>query len=268
MAQLKKRFERISQGRPHRAFGAFPPETPVFLEIPAEQVRPDPRQPRKEMGDLEGLKASIAACGVLQPLVVSPDGPGSYLIIAGERRYTAARALGLATLPAVVRTVEEHQRLELQLVENLHRKDLNPLEEAASYRRLMDEFGLTQEQVAGRLGRSVAAVNQTLRLLDLPERVREEFQTSENVSKSLLLEIVKAKNERAQTALWEEAKRGGLTVKQARRQKEARRPEAKARPAQEQITTSKAVVVVRFRKARVTKDEIRQALREALKQVG
>ena len=104
----------------------------------------------------------------MQPLVVSPTTTDLYQLIAGERRYTASKALGLVTVPALVRTSTEHQRLELQLVENLHRKDLSPLEEATSYQRLMAEFGLTQEDVAHRVGKSLTAINQTLRLLDLP----------------------------------------------------------------------------------------------------
>src|SRR6185436_14273841 len=99
---------------------------------------------------------------------------------------TATVELGMATIPALIRTVHDHQRLELQLVENLHRKDLNPFEEAQGFKRLIEEFNLTQEQVGQRVSKSVASVNQTLRILDLPEMIRQNFQTSEKISKSVL----------------------------------------------------------------------------------
>lgn len=266
MAQLKARFERLSQGQKKPSFPVFLQETPALLEIPVEQITPDPQQPRKDLGDLTALQASIQVHGVMQPLIVSPAGLDRYQLIAGERRYTAAQAVGLVTVPALVRTVAEHERLELQLVENLHRKDLNPLEEAASYQRLLEEFGLTQEAVAQRLGKSVAAVNQSLRLLALPSVIQEEIQTSENISKSLLLEVVKTKNKQAQAALWEQAKQGQLTVQQARQQKEKAKtaPGGRAQPLVQQFKTAQAVVTVRFRKAQATRREMRAALEEAL----
>ena len=267
MAQLKNRFERLAQGHKTAAFPVFLKETPALLEIPVEQIVPDPQQPRRDLGDLTALQASIQVHGVMQPLVVSPVGLERYQLIAGERRFTAVQVLGLATVPALVRTVAEQQRLELQLVENLHRKDLNPLEEAASYQRLLDEFNLTQEEVARRLGKSVAAINQTLRLLALPPPIQAEIQTSENVSKSLLLEVVKAKNKQAQAALWEQAKQGQLTVQQARQQKgtgKAAGAGKRAQPVVRQFKTAQALVTVRFRKAQATKQELTAALEEAL----
>lgn len=265
MAQLGKRFERIAQGETKRSFDIFPKDESAFLQIPVDQIQPDPNQPRKDLGDMEGLEASIAEHGIMQPLIVSPTDIDLYTIIAGERRFSAARAAGLETVPAIVRTVEEHKRLELQLVENLHRKDLNPVEEASSYQRLIDEFSLTQEEVGKRISKSVASVNESLRLLDLPDNIKGEFRTSENISKSLLLEIVKQPKSKQQE-MWQEAKRGELTVKKARQQKTTDRSRSaeRAKPAQKEIKTTQAVVTVRFRKARVTKAEIQQALKEAL----
>jgi ParB family transcriptional regulator, chromosome partitioning protein len=265
MAQLSKRFERIAKGEHTRAFDVFVADAPAYLDVPLEQISPDRDQPRKDLGDLEGLKASIAEHGVLQPIIVSPAGVDRYTIISGERRYTAARQLGLPAVPAVVRTVEEHRRLELQLVENLHRKDLDPFEEAQSYLRLRSEFGLTQEEVGRRIGKSVASINETLRLLDLPSKVREEFRTSENVSKSLLLEIVK-RPEEEQERLWEDAKKGGLTVKRARQQK-AGKVEPRAKPAVKEFKTTSALVTIRFRKSQVSAEDVLQALRESISQV-
>jgi ParB family chromosome partitioning protein len=173
-----------------------------------------------------------------------------------------------------VRTVEDHQRLELQLVENLHRKDLNPLEEAQSYRRLMDEFGLTQDQVARRVGKSKSAINQSVRLLDLPAEVQAEVRASEQISKSVLLEIVKQPSPQKQTALWEQARGGELTVKKARQQKPAARAKSRAadrtaKPSAAMafrypIQTERALVTITFEQPKVDQEEIVAALEEAL----
>jgi ParB family chromosome partitioning protein len=270
MARLSERFERISKGEKKRGFALFEAESQALLHIPIEDILPDPNQPRQDLGDLEGLKASIAEHGMMQPLVVSPNGSDKYLIIAGERRYTAARALAMDAVPAIVRTIEEHQRLELQLVENLHRKDLSPLEEARSYQRLIHDYNLTQEEVAKRIGKSVATVNQTLRILTLPEKLTAEFQTSENVSKSVLLEIAKQPTAEKQQAMWEQAKQGEMTVKKARAQKGRTRGEAAPiRPAQPMhyrypIQTDDALVTLTFDRPSATTEEIVAALEQAL----
>lgn len=243
----------------------------TLTDLPLSQIEPDPTQPRKDLGDLSELKASIASVGIVQPIIVSIVGYERYRLIAGERRFTAAKELDLAIIPAIVRTVEEHQRLELQIVENLHRKDLNPFEEAESYKRLMEEFGLNQEAVGKRIGKSQASVNELLRLLDLPEQVREEYRTSDKISKSLLLEIVKRPHEE-QPAVWEQAKQGQLTVRKAR---ESKAPSGTGQPSPPTTTpapmsfrypiqTEEAVVTVSFNKHRASQEEIIAALEEAL----
>lgn len=141
-------------------------------EIEIERIRPNPRQAR-EVWDEEGLRelaASIREHGLLQPVVVRPVGDG-YEIVAGERRWRACRMLGWEKILALVRSYDDEQTAVALLVENLQRADLNPLEEAAAYRRLMEEFGLTQEEIARRVGKSRAAVGNTLRLLALPAGV-------------------------------------------------------------------------------------------------
>ncbi len=133
-----------------------------------EQVRPNPQQPRKVFDDdaLAGLTESVREMGVLQPVLVRPDGDG-YVLIAGERRFRAAQRAGLVEIPAVVRSVDDLGSLEQALVENLHRQDLNPLEEAAAYQQLIEDFGLTQEQVARRVGKTRPTVANHLRLFQL-----------------------------------------------------------------------------------------------------
>lgn len=141
-----------------------------IVSVPPTQIDPNPHQPRREFGhaELEDLVNSIREHGILQPLIVSRAGMG-YQLIAGERRLRAAQALGLAVVPVIVREATEVEKLELAIIENVQRRDLNPLEEAAGYRRLIDEFSLTQEAVAQKVGKSRAAVANALRLLTLPE---------------------------------------------------------------------------------------------------
>jgi ParB family chromosome partitioning protein len=143
--------------------------------LPVAALHPNRRQPRAGIDEaaLEELAASVRAQGILQPLLVTPDGDGTYTIVAGERRWRAAQRAGLETVPVAVRAVgEDRELLELALVENLQRADLNPLEEAEAYRVLQREFGLTQEEIAERVGKSRPAVANALRLLKLPDEVR------------------------------------------------------------------------------------------------
>lgn len=143
-------------------------------EVPLSAIRPNPEQPRRtfDPDELQALADSIATHGVLQPVVVVEDGE-SYVLVAGERRTRAATHLGLETIPAVVRTANEQERLELALVENIQRSDLNALEEAKAFRHLIDDFGLTQERVAERVGRSRPAVANTLRILETAPLVQQ-----------------------------------------------------------------------------------------------
>jgi len=148
---------------------------PVLVEIPLSAIEPNPRQPRRHFDEdvLSSLAASVRELGVLQPVLVRPlADTGRYELIAGERRWRAAKQAGLASIPALVRTVEDRSSLEQALVENLHRQDLNPLEEAAAYQQLVGEFGLTHDDVASRVGRSRAAVTNTLRLFQLPAPIQ------------------------------------------------------------------------------------------------
>ncbi len=136
-------------------------------EVSVNSIQPNPEQPRRAFDpeSLQALADSIAAHGVLQPVVVVEDGAG-FILVAGERRLRAVAMLGLATIPAIVRSANDLERLELALVENIQRSDLNALEEARAFRHLIDDFGLTQERVAERVGRSRSAVANTLRILD------------------------------------------------------------------------------------------------------
>ena len=143
--------------------------------LPLREIEPDPGQPRKTFDDetLAELSASIAEHGLLQPIAVRPKPSGGYLIVAGERRWRASRMAGLTEVPVIVKDVTDEQAMELALVENLQREDLDPVEEAAGIRELMTRCDLTQEQVARKLGKSRSALANSLRLLSLPETVLE-----------------------------------------------------------------------------------------------
>jgi ParB family chromosome partitioning protein len=160
------------------------------LEIPLAELESNPLQPRRrfEPAALEELAATIRTHGVLTPVVVRRAAHG-YQIVAGERRVRAARLAGLTRIPAIVKEASNAQALEMALVENLQREDLNPLEAAEAYRRLVEDFGLTQEEVAGRLGRDRSSVANALRLLRLPRRLREDLAAgilSEGHARALL----------------------------------------------------------------------------------
>ena len=143
--------------------------------LPLREIEPDPGQPRKTFDDetLAELSASIAEHGLLQPIAVRPKPSGGYLIVAGERRWRASRMAGLTEVPVIVKNVTDEQAMELALVENLQREDLDPVEEAAGIRELMTRCDLTQEQAARKLGKSRSALANSLRLLSLPETVLE-----------------------------------------------------------------------------------------------
>ena len=149
------------------------------MTLPLRDIEPDKEQPRKDFAEepLNELAASIAEHGVLQPITVRPCATGGYKIIAGERRWRAARLAGLTEIPVVIKDVTEGEAMELALVENLQREDLDPVEEAFGYKQLMDRCGLTQAQAAKRLGKSRSSVANSLRLLNLPQRALEWLQT-------------------------------------------------------------------------------------------
>jgi ParB family transcriptional regulator, chromosome partitioning protein len=160
--------------------------------ISTEKIIPNPRQPRSEMPaeELQDLAGSIREHGILQPLIVTPgDDPGQFILIAGERRLRAARLIGLVTVPVIVREVSDLQRLELALIENIQREDLSPLETARAFQQLVDEFHLTHDEVAQKVGKSRVSVTNTLRLLKLPEKVQEALRSgliSEGHARTLL----------------------------------------------------------------------------------
>ncbi len=189
-------------------------ESAVLRDVLIDDVVPNRYQPRGHFGEeaLNELAASISEIGVLQPILVR-EVDDKYEVIAGERRLRAARRAGMTTIPVLVRSADDLSALESALVENLHRQDLNALEEAASYQQLMNDFGLTQDQVATRVGRSRSAIANTIRLLQLPiavQRLIVEDQLSAGHGRALL----GLRSEEAQRAMASEIIRDQLTVRE------------------------------------------------------
>lgn len=218
----------------------IPVEHPThgFADIPVDVIRPNPQQPRERFDDeaLDDLAASIREVGVLQPIIVRPDDEeGRYVLVAGERRWRAAALADVALIPAVIRDeADDETNLTEALIENLQREDLSPLEEAAAYRQLMEDFSMTHEQIAERVGKSRSAVTNTLRLLQLPAAIQgmlERGALSAGHARALLAVEDEAFAihiaERAASEGW--SVRGVEEAVRTRSQEEVRRP-APARP--------------------------------------
>ncbi len=170
----------VENPEPTAAAGAPSADAPPSLDIAIDRIIPNPKQPRRTFieAELEELAESIRTKGVIQPILVRPD-PANvemFEIIAGERRWRAARRAGLTVIPAVVREMDDREMLEIAIIENVQRSDLNAVEEAEAYKSLIDRFGRTQESVAQQVGKSREHVSNTLRLLNLPEDVREHVR--------------------------------------------------------------------------------------------
>ncbi len=182
----------LGRGLDALILGSERPTAGSVMELPVDKILPNPHQPRNRMdpGEIDELAASIREHGVIQPLIVTEsDQPGGYTLIAGERRLLAARQAGLAAVPAIIREASDQQRLELALIENLQRTDLGPLEAAEAFRQLAEDFSLSHEEIAVRVGKSRTAVTNTLRLLKLPPSVQgalADGQISEGHARALL----------------------------------------------------------------------------------
>jgi ParB family chromosome partitioning protein len=229
-----------------------------ILEVALAEISPNPHQPRSPIRDqdLVELAASIEAHGIIQPLVVNRSAEG-YQLIAGERRWRAARLAGLSQVPVVVKDVAPSEMLELALVENVQRSDLNALEEALAYRQLVEEFGLTQEQVARRVGKSRVAISNTLRLLKGSRAVQEAL-LAEKISEGHARALLGLDGAGAQEAALRTVLRKGLNVRQTEelvRNLQGRRAEQEAKPAPDPLVEA---LEGRFREALGTKVNLKR----------
>lgn len=207
-----------------RGLAALIPEAPpadapsieTIARVPLASIQPGPHQPRKRFAEetLKELAESIRTGGVIQPLILRPRDGGGYEIVAGERRWRAARLAGLEAVPALIRRADDRTVLELSIVENLQREDLNPIEEAEAYRRLIEEFGISQEEAARRVGKDRSTVANALRLLKLPGSIQADVAAgllSAGHARALLMLPSPA----AQMGLAERIKTQGLSVREA-----------------------------------------------------
>ena len=194
--------------------GGVPPVTGGLTEVAISSIELNPHQPRMHFDDesLNELAASIRAVGVLQPLLVRTVRPGAYQLIAGERRMKAAERAGLSQVPVIVRDASDAASAEQALIENVHREDLGPLEEAAAYQQLLEDFGLTHDQLASRVGKNRATISNSLRLLTLPASVQQliaDRRLSSGHAKVLLSITDRAQQER----IAQQVVREGLSVR-------------------------------------------------------
>jgi ParB family chromosome partitioning protein len=224
-----------------RGLSAILPEASLdgageLRELPTELIKPNPNQPRTRIDpeSLAGLASSIEANGVVQPLLVRSLPDGSYELIAGERRWRAAQAAGLAKVPAVIRDQERAERLQVALIENMVREDLNPVDEARACAALVDELGLSKEELARRVGRSRPAISNLIRLLDLPDEVLallESGELSEGHGRALLV----AEGNDVRRRLGRDAARRDWTVRETEK-----RAKLAGQPKQREASSRKA----------------------------
>lgn len=204
--------------------------TDAAVEVRLSDIEPNRNQPRRDFDEdaLSELAESIAKHGLIQPIVVRPKTSGAYEIIAGERRWRASRLAGLDTVPVIVREVDDREYMELALIENLQREDLNAVEEAMGYRTLIDTYSLTQEQVAESVGKSRSAVTNALRLLNLDEKALSALREGA-ISAGHARAILSANDEALRAAMLKEAK-AGASVRELERMAKSVAPKKAAAP--------------------------------------
>lgn len=232
--------------------------------IALDQISPNTEQPRKDRGDLKGLTESVREKGVLEPLLVRylPESE-KYMIISGERRYFAARAAGLTEVPCIEKDADDAETLELALIENLHRKDLTPFEEADGIQALGDRFALTHDEIAKKIGKGRSSITESLSLRSIPDTIKAECIEKGILSKSQLLQVSRQPNQAKMKDLVRRFALGLVTRDQAR---EERQPDKKPKNAVFRFVppTKDFTLVVQFRRNNVQREEIIQTLRRVI----
>ena len=236
--------------------------------VAIDEIETNPDQPRSNVGDLTELARSIEARGMLEPILVRPIDAGRFRIIAGERRFRAAMEAGLSEVPCIELDVPENEVLELALIENLHRKDLHPFEEAQGYAGLASRHGYTQQRIAEAIGKSRVTVTEAMGLLEIPEDVREECRRADIQARSVLLEIARLKD----PALMREAIRrvaAGSTRDDLRARKKAGTAGARSKHFSFVYKPKGGPYKLNlsFQKSRVDKSELIDTLRQLIKQL-
>lgn len=246
---------------------------PVGRMISVDKIDPNPEQPRTEFGDLTELTSSIAEKGVLEPLLVKPSRvTGRWMIIAGERRWRAARQAGLKEVPCVEMEVDEGTVAEIALIENMQRKDLTVWEEADGLQNLCERFGYTHEDVARKVGKSRSTVTEALSIAAIPQDVREICREAGVSAKSMLLQIVRQPDEEGMRRLAKEIASRGLTrddAREVRRQEMGPRvtPEAKPYTFKYVSPGKEFTLEVRFKRSSIDTQDVADALRAAARNI-
>ncbi len=257
--------EELGQHRP----------TPVGRMIAVDHLDPNPEQPRVEIGDLADLTASIKEKGVLEPLLVKPSRlSGRWMIIAGERRWRAAREAGIREVPCIEMDVDDRAVAEIALIENLQRKDLTAWEEADGLAALCERFGYTHEEVARKVGKSRSTITEAMSIATLPEAVREQCRRADINTKSILLQIVRQPDEESMTRLAKEIVERGMTRDEARAKRRSQMGAAHRTRDFGSPYTFRYVspgrefkLEVRFRRSEVGQAEVAAALRNAAESI-
>jgi ParB family chromosome partitioning protein len=248
-------------------------KSPLLRVIPIEKIYPNPNQPRSELGNIDDLALSIKSKGILEPIIVRPKGEG-YEIISGERRYRAAIKAGLKEVPCIEMNVDDKESLEISLIENLHRKDLDPFEEADGLRALVEIYGYTHQEIAKKIGKSRISITETLSLLKIPEEVRKLCSEYNIKAKTVLVQIARQPSKEKMIELVERIKKEGLTREDTRKltkqlkvdkEKKVEKPKNyifKFRPPGKEYQLS-----IVFRKSSVEKSEIIEILKTIIRQL-
>jgi len=255
--------EELSKHRP----------TQIGRLVPIDKLDPNPEQPRTEIGDLTELSASIREKGVLEPLLVKPSRlTGRWMIIAGERRWRAAREAGLTEVPCIEMEVDDRTVAEIALIENMQRKDLTIWEEADGLLFLCEKFGYTRDEVARKVGKSRSTVTEMISIASLPEDVREQCRQAEVTAKSILLEMARQPDDESMRKLATQITSGGLKredVREVRRQESGPRVAPESRPYSFRYAAPQKefTLEIKFRRANVTSREVAAALHEAMQMI-
>jgi ParB family transcriptional regulator, chromosome partitioning protein len=245
--------------------------SPIGRMVPIDHLDPNPNQPRQVMGDLSELMASIAEKGIIEPIVVRQRGR-RFQIVAGERRYQAAVQVGLREIPVVIRDVDDHEIIEIALIENLQRKDLTAFEEAEALQSLAARCGYTHEDMARRLGKSRTAITESMSLNNMPDEVKNLCRLADIHAKSLLLQIVRQGDSQKMMALVEKITRDGVATREAVR--DVVRKETKPKPGRPKAfifsyrpPTKAYNLHLKFAKSKVERDEVIEALEAIIKEL-
>lgn len=229
----------------------------------------DPKQPRKTLSEqsIGKLAESIKEYGILQPITVTyRHDEDLFQIVNGERRYRAALLAGLKEIPCIIKEAKDDEKLLQQLIENLQREDLPPLEEAEGLKALMDEFGHTQQDIARILGKSKSSISEALSLIKLPEEIKEEVRTSELFPKNVLLQIVREGTKAKKWDLWNKIKNQDLTVREARREAKKAKTEKGAKPFSYRFRPEDRsyTLYIKFKKSKIEREELIRVLKETV----